>query len=347
VSALTERDFNNILIIKPSSLGDVVRSLPILAGLSHRYRHARISWLVRPDCATVLRNQPNLHEIIEFDRHRYGRILRHPGAAWQFVRFCADLDRHRFDLVLDLQGLFRSGFLALCTGADVRLGFAHARELAPCFYTHRITASPGREHIVESLWRFADVLGFGDTERRFDIPLDHTAQATAAKLLPHRQYTVLIIGGTSAAKRWPLQYFAKLVDTIDDRYDIPTILLGSGDDEISLARQVAQTAHGRLVSLVGKTSLSEAIEIIRNARLVVGNDSGPLHIAAALGTPLVGLYGPTDPAVVGPWGQTDGIVEAGAETPRTERYSRKPQHAMTNITTEQVIEKVRTKLVLC
>ena len=344
MSNLAERDFKNILIIKPSSLGDVVRTLPILAGLRQRHRDARISWMVRPDCAVVLRNNADLDEIIEFDRHFYGRLLTHPRAAWQFARFSAGLGKRHFDLVLDLQGLFRSGFLSLCSRAKVRLGFAHGRELAPWFYTRRVVVGRQREHIVDSMWRFAEVLGFGNMEKRFDIAPDATAEAAVKAILPGRDYVAILIGGTAGAKRWPLGHFAALVDTIVGGYDMAAVLLGAGDDEVRLAGELAAMTGGRAVNLVGKTSLAEAIEVIRRGGLVVGNDSGPLHIGAALGVALVGLYGPTDPAVVGPWGQRDAVVEAGADTPRRERYSKMPQHAMSNITVERVVEKVKAKL---
>ena len=344
MSILAERKFHNILIIKPSSLGDVVRTLPVLAGLHQRFADARISWLVRPDCAAVLRHNPDLDEIIEFDRHLYGRLLRHPRAAWQFLRFSVDLHSRGFDLVLDLQGLFRSGFLALCSGARVRLGFAHGRELAPCFYKHRVVIPAGREHIVASQWRFAEALGFGDLEKCFSIPVDAEAQAGAERLVPCARYMVVLIGGTSAAKRWPLSRFVELVDRVNECYHIPVVILGAGNEEVAVAEQVAEKAGGEMMNLAGKTSLAEAIEIIRGAGLVVGNDSGPLHVAAALGTPVVGLYGPTDPLVVGPWGQADGVVAAGGDSPRRGRYSERTEHAMSCISVEQVMEEVQAKL---
>lgn len=344
MSRLAEHTFKNILIIKPSSLGDVVRTLPILAGLRRRYVDARISWLVRPDCAAVLRNNPDLHEIIEFDRHLYGHLLRQPKAARQFLRFSVDLHSRGFDLVLDMQGLFRSAFLALCTGATVRLGFAHGRELAPCFYTQRIALPACREHIVTSLWRFADRLGFGNSDKCFRIAVDAGAQAQAKRLVPCGRYMVMLVGGTSAAKRWAVSRFAELVDTVNRCYHIPVVILGAGNEEVSMAAQVAAKGGPEIMNLAGKTSLTEAIEIIRAADLVVGNDSGPLHLAAALGKPVVGLYGPTDPAVVGPWGQADGVVAAGGDSPRRGRYSQRSEHAMSCISVEQVMQKVQAKL---
>ena len=347
---LERKEFSKILIIKPSSLGDVVRSLAILGGLRGRFGRAHISWLVRPDCAAILCNNPHLDEIIEFDRRRWGNILCNIGAARDFWGFLSRMRRNGYDLVLDLQGLFRSAFISVATGAPVRVGFAGAREFAPCFYTHRVTIPREPEHIVESYWRFAHLLGFGQFEKRFEIPLDEAVIESAHKLLFENQlgagepYLVLLIGGTEAAKRWGVERFAALADAVYNRYHIRSVLLGAGSEENAAAGQVVKYAQKEIINLVDKTGLEQAIAILRSARLVVGNDSGPLHLAAALSVPLVGLYGPTNPVVVGPYGQLDNVVQAGPDQPRTQRYSLKLQHRMQNISVDEVLKTVNKKL---
>jgi|GEM_PF-13226 len=347
---LSQREFHNILLVKPSSLGDVVRSLPVYYGLRRRFPDARISWLIRPDCADILRNIPGLDEIIEFDRRRYAKIGQNYRASRDFLNFILQLRRRRFDLVIDLQGLFRSGFICMCCGAAVRLGFAHARELAGCFYTHRINTPNPQEHIVDSYWRFAVPLGFSRFDKRFDLPIDPAAALTGGKLLqkikisPKEGYLVMLIGGTEPAKRWPAEKFAALAGCINKCYDTPILLLGAGPAEVTLADQVAKIAGDVVSNLVNQTTLQELIGIISRARLVIGNDSGPLHIAAALSVPLVGLYGPTNPKVVGPYGQMDAIAEAGAGITRQKRYSRLHEHHMDNITIDQLLPLIEEKL---
>ncbi|KPK76802.1 MAG: hypothetical protein AMJ79_05435 [Phycisphaerae bacterium SM23_30] len=362
--SLYKRSFSNILVIKPSSLGDVVRCLPVLAGLRSRYPKANISWLVRPDCADVLKTSGHLNKIIEFDRYHYGKISRSFRAASDFYRFCIFLRQRRFDLVLDLQGLFRSGFFAFCTGAPIRMGFAHARELAGLFYTHRVSVPYKAEHVVDSYWRFGQYLGFFDQTKKFDLPIDPVAEKRARKMLIQSQlpakkpFAVLLIGGTRRAKRWPPDRFAALAEALHKRYRMASVLLGAGATEGAAAKQLLKKAacaeahpkvrnakkNIQIVNLVNKTNLLEAAAIIKNARLVVGNDSGPLHMAAALAVPLVGLYGPTDPVVVGPYGQSDGVVRAGSATQENERYSKKPEHRIENITLEEVLETVESKI---
>jgi heptosyltransferase I len=350
VNERLQKDFRNILIIKPSSLGDVVRCLPILSGLRRHYPAARISWLVRPDCAAVLRNNPDLDEIIEFERHRFGRIGRDWQVTRDFFAFLNALHRRRFDLVLDAQGLFRSGFIAFGCGAPVRLGFAHARELGAFFYTDRIRVAPEREHIVDSCWRFATALGFGHLEKRFFLAADPVAEQNIRSLLAQnalpseKPYFVMLAGGTEPAKRWPARHFATLALSLARRYDNRMVLAGAGATEQALAQDIARHADGATVDLTGRTSLAELIALLRGARLIVGNDSGPLHIAAALDRPVVSLYGPTDPAVVGPYGQMDGVVEAGPGCPRKKRYSKNAEHDMTRITVDMVLAAIERKL---
>lgn len=274
------------------------------------------------------------------------------SAAVDFLRFLHSLRSRRFDLVLDLQGLFRSGFISFCSGAVARIGFAHARELAPIFYNHRITIPHRKEHVLDSYWRFARYLGFGQAPKRFFILIEADIEEQARDLLLENQlnkehtYLVMLIGATSAAKRWPAERFAALADKVQNRYDMKIVLLGTGSDEKIVAQQVAETADRETINLVDKTSLMQAVAIIKSARLVVGNDSGTLHIAAALSVPLVGIYGPTDPVVVGPYGQSDGVVQAGLGQPRIQRYSEKPEHRIDNITVNEVLQTIHKKLKL-
>jgi len=349
---LENKEFRNILIIKPSSLGDVVRCLPILSGLDQRYGGARISWLVRPDCAGVLEDSAHLDEIILFDRKHYGRIGRSFLATRDFIRFCHKLRRKEFDLVLDLQGLFRSAFMSLCTFAPVRMGFAHAREFAPCFYTHRVVIARQTAHVVESYWEFAKRLGFGHITKRFDVVIEEASRQSALDILGEfgvsggQDFFVFLIGGTEAAKRWPMERYARLAEVCKKRYNKSVVLLGAGAGEVALAEEVLHHSRVEIVNLVNQTRLKEAIAILQESFVVLGNDSGPLHIGAALDKATVGLYGPTNPLVVGPYGQMDGVVQAGRNLERNGRYSNHEQHRMENISVEQVEKKIAYKLKL-
>ncbi|MGB2820267.1 MAG: glycosyltransferase family 9 protein, partial [Phycisphaerae bacterium] len=156
-----------VLIIKPSSLGDVVTALPVLRGLRRTFPATRVSWLLSTACAPLLADDGDLDEIVPFDRRRMGRAWRSPAAVRLLAGFLAALSRGGFDWVIDLQGLFRSGFFALATGAEVRAGFADAREGAWAFYTHR--HRPAERHTVDRNVSLARMLGID--ARREDMTL--------------------------------------------------------------------------------------------------------------------------------------------------------------------------------
>ncbi|MCK5270870.1 MAG: lipopolysaccharide heptosyltransferase I, partial [Sedimentisphaerales bacterium] len=363
--------FKNILIIKPSSLGDIVRTLPILHFLRRRYPKAQIGWLIRTEFADLLTFQPELDKIITFDREHFGKMIWNPEAARDFTCFLRRLHQMKFDLVLDMQGLFRSGFLTFTTGSPVRLGFARARELAWLFYTHKVKTPTQQEHAVTSYQRFATALEPQNKEEniQFNISINQDSQKTARDKLQQagvnkeKKYVVLLPGGTESAKRWQPNKFAALARQLHQRYDTAIVVLGAGAVEKSLAEEIVlkarQTCDGKIggvgtenkhhgqveiIDMVGLTDLNEMLAILNEAALVIGNDSGPLHIAAALGVPLVGLYGPTDPVVVGPYGQMDGVVQAGADQKRRRRYSPAEEHQIDRITVEQVLEIAGKKM---
>lgn len=340
--------FKNILIVKPSSLGDVVRATPIVNGLHHRYPGAMIHWLVRPDCAEILRDLPHLTGIVEFDRRRLGRFGRSWKATADFVKLVCLLREKHFDIVLDMQGLFRSGFLSWLTRAGVCVGFANAREGASFFYTHKIAVEQ-KEHIVESLWRFAGALGFAEQKKNIGLPInkntrDSVKELLASYKLESNQYVVFLIGGTEASKRWSAERYGELATLIGKTYGLQAVLLGAGQAEADLAGKMEAAGENNVVNLVDKTTLSQVIAILKQAKLTVGNDSGPLHIAATFPVPIISLYGPTNPRVVGPYGHTDGVIEAGQDLPRDQRYSKKADHVIDNISLEEVWPAVERRL---
>ena len=354
IQALAGQEFSNILLIKPSSLGDVVRALPVLWALRQRYPQAQITWLIRPEFAPILPGPPTLNGIIPFDRKLYGRLGRSLHATRKFLGFLRALRARDFDLVLDLQGLFRSGFFSWYSRALIRLGLANAREMAPWFYTHQIEI-PAPEHILDTNWRFAQTLGAGQFPKTFPLPLPANRKSITQTLLRKAQissapanadtsYMVFLIGGTEASKRWSRENWITLADQLGREYDLVLVLLGAGAVETALAAELTALAPGRFTNLVGQTSLLEMATLLKEARLVAGNDSGPLHIAAALETPTVGLYGPTDPAIVGPYGQIDGVLQDASGIPRVGRYSRDPRHAMSAITVAAVLEAIKKML---
>jgi heptosyltransferase-1 len=294
-----------VLIIKPSAIGDVVHALPVLNLVRRAWPGAYIAWLVTPACAGLLEDHPQLNEVIRFERKRFGQGWKNPAAAIGLFRFARQLRSKQFDLVIDLQGLFRSGWLAWQTRAPIRIGFANAREFAPLFYTHRVPIDTPEQHAVDRYLMVTDALGCGREPIEFRFaPTREEDQRAVAKLLKDEPspYAVLLPGTNWATKRWPVEHFASVVAPLRERFGLRTVVAGAASD-----RELASRINGT-IDLTGATSLSQLVTLLQGASVVVANDSGPMHIASALGLPLVTPYGPTSPVRTGPYGRADTVV---------------------------------------
>lgn len=317
-----DREFENILIIKPSAAGDIVCALPILAALRRRYGGARISWLVSAHLAELLKGHPFIDEVIEFDRRRFGYMARSWSVTRRFMKFLQGLRSAGYDLVIDLQGLFRSGFLAWTTQAGVRIGPAEKRELGWVFYTHRCPMKPLDTHTVDRMCAVGEVLNMDMAEPQFMLPVTDQARQSVGELLKQRrggdvgQYLVIAPGGTWPAKRWPVTKFAQLANRVVDELGL-TVVIAGGRAERQLADEMlgydGGRADGKIVSSAGETSLSQLLAVLEGAVGVVSNDSGPMHMAVALDRAVTAIIGPTNAHRTGPYRRSRGIVASAMD----------------------------------
>jgi heptosyltransferase-1 len=338
---------SRILIIKPSAIGDVVHALPVLNLVKKKWPGAKVSWLVTPACAGLLEAHPLLDEVILFERKRMGKMWRSPRLAMEMRRFTRSLRERGFDLVIDLQGLFRSGWLAKKTGAKMRVGFGNARELAWMFYTHRVPIETMEQHAISRYLKLAKFIGCGDSPVEFPFAtgeedrryvegllsnerenehrtssIEHRTSNVGLSILQggeeRRRYAVLLPGTNWETKRWPVEKFAGLVGPLRERFGLECVLAGGAD-----AAAMAKDMPG-VIDVTGKTSLKQLTALLERAELVVANDSGPMHIAAALGRPLVTPFGPTNPVRTGPFGRMESVVRL--DLPCSPCYSRQCSH---------------------
>jgi lipopolysaccharide heptosyltransferase I len=308
----------NILLIKPSAIGDVVHALPVLNLMRRRWPEARISWLVTPGCAGLLQGHKQIDEVILFERRRFGQAWRSPAMLAALWRFSRGLPRRKFDLVVDLQGLFRSGWLAWKTRAPVRIGTSNARELGWLFYTHRVPVS-WDWHAIERSLAVAEALGCGREPVEFHFAVNDADRAAVADLVPPgRRYAVMLPGTIWPTKRWPVEHFADCVGPLRERFGLESIVAGGAADS-ALAAGISGA-----MDLCGKTTLSQLVALLERAELVIANDTGPMHIAAALGRPLLAPFGPTNPQRTGPFGRLDTVLRA--KVPCSPCYSRRCSH---------------------
>lgn len=352
--ALPQRSFERILLIKPSSLGDVIHALPVLDGLRQRYPTARIDWLIASPFASLLAGHPLLDALVEFDRKRFGRLWRSPSAAAAFLRFLRQLRQRRYDLVIDLQGLFRTGFIAYVTGAIIRIGFGDAREGAPRFYTHHLVGSSGNVHAVDRYLQVGDMLGFTRGPVRFPLPLTDTDRSAAAALLrnrasePFARIVAVAPGARWETKCWLPERYASTIDALHGSSEDTACVLLGGPDEISRCAEITSRCRTTPLDLAGKTSLRQLAALIERADLVICQDSATAHIAAALDRPLVCITGPTNPLRTGPYRRMSDVVwlEPECAPCYLRRLSQCPHdhRCMRDLTVERVLDAARQAL---
>jgi len=344
---MSER-LKNILIIKPSSLGDIVLALPALTALRKSFPDARISWLVRPEFAQLLENHPHLTEIIPFDRKLLGRAWFHPRAFVSLLSLIRRLRRSKFDAVIDFQGLFRTASLGWLSGCKKRFGMANARELAHIFYTHKVAQNRDCIHVVDYYLKIIQSAGASDVTVEFVLPQDSRAADSISRLLAAHgiardSYAVLVPGSAHEDKRWPVERFAVLADRISSQFHLSLIAVGTAQ-ETGIIERLKSLANVPLTNLVGRTSLSELIALLRNAKLVVSNDTGPGHIAAALSTPLVLMFSWSNPARIAPYGRPECMVAREPYSRGLKIKSTDPKHNVDKITVDEVYQKVCEQL---
>jgi lipopolysaccharide heptosyltransferase I len=305
-----DADAPRIALLKLSSLGDVIHALPVAATLRAARPRARLSWIVERREAAVLRGHPALDEVIVADTRGWRRARR-PADVQAALADAAALRRRlalaRFDVALDLQGLLKSGVLAAATRAPVRVGLAarwRREPLSALFSNRRVTPPASARHVVEQYLALLAPLGI--TERRLEFALPVTPAAETAMedwlatvgLKPQRRLVVLNPGAGRSDKRWPVEHFAALAQRLaHDAGAHALVTWGPGEE--GAARAIAAAAP---VTLAPPTDLPALLALLRRASAMVAADTGPLHMAAALGTPCVGLYGPTAAARNGPYG---------------------------------------------
>jgi len=301
------------LILKPSSLGDVIHAFPVVSSIADQVPGAVIDWVVRPEYAELVRAHSAVHEIFLFERDRWSKWSRLLTTIPEGIGLIRSLRRERYDAVLDLQGLFRSALIAFLSGAGERIGFANAREGAPFFYHRKVEVPEESIHAVD---RYGLVL----KALKIDHPLDDAGlrippevDASLGELLSGEEglsgapLVVLNPNARWETKKWLPERFAELADRLIQSLGVAVVLVGSPGDVSGVAGIVSQV-KGRVVNLAGRTSLLQLAALLKRADLMVTCDSGPMHLAAAMGTKVLALFGPTDPVRTGPYGPGHQVV---------------------------------------
>ena len=359
-----------ILILKPSSLGDVIQALPVLRLLKRHLPASEIFWWIDSNLASLLEGDPDLTGIVRFERQRWASPHHWP----EMLRSIRWMREQNFEWVIDLQCLARSGAFAWLANGKFLIGLDEVREGARGFYDVAIRRASFHTHAAD--WYLAVLPRLGvPVHKNFQWLPERPAVAAEVKrkwpaepsvgvqsrhlwdcpdgtltrgLQPRSvRWIVLQPGARWSNKRWPVEHFAELVRRLaGDFSDTRFAILGSNEDK-SLGEIISRAAPARCLNLCGQTTLPEMIEWLRRCELMVTNDTGPMHVAAALNKPLVALFGPTEPRRTGPYGQLENVLRLDLPCSpclKSHCVYEKPNECLKALTPATVFECVQRKL---
>lgn len=342
---------SSILIVRLTARGDVVFATPLIKAFRRTYPDARITWLAESHTADLVLHNPHLDEVIVWNRKEWKRLLRRGRLlalgrlALDFVR---ELRSREFDLAVDVHGLLRAGAMTYLSGAATRIGLG-STEGSSLLMTHVVPRDSSDLPQVASEYRYvAEELGLDVSDFRLDVVLSREDEDSARRIIKEERltdgYAVICPFTTRDWKHWFEDRWANLVDRIKADLGLTTVILG-GPDDLEADRRIRAAVRGGVVSLVGKTSLSEAAALVKSARLLVGVDTGLTHIATAFERPTVALFGSNIPYSEPPAERTRIILHRLECTPCKHNPTCDGDYTcMRLITVDEVLDEAREAL---
>lgn len=324
-----------ILIIKPSSLGDVIHALPFLQVMRDSFPLAKLDWVIARGIDGILEGHPMVNRLVIIDKDSWKHLRNASSTFLEWRWLLHDLRHEGYDLVIDLQGLLRSGLLARATGAPFRLGFEEAREGSTLLYTHRIRGGED-VHAVDRYLRIASALGLDVSETGFPMPLFKESPQVSAIKREAGTYAVIAPGARWTTKKWPAERFGAVASMLP----VNSVIAGAMSDR-EASQTIEALSGGKARSVAGKTTLKELVSLIKDAEVLISNDSGPMHIAAALRKPVVAVFGPTNPGRTGPYGPGHLIVQADVSCAPCYKKHCKGMACMDRVSVAQVCDGVK------
>ncbi len=340
-------DVQRLLVVKTSSLGDVIHALPIVQAIKEAAPHLTLGWVVRRRCADILRGNPYIDNLY---------VLPDKPSLRELYQLRRELHSAQYDMALDMQGLGLSGLVTRLSGAPVRVGWDRNREGNALFLTHPLVPGKGRQaHEVDLLYGFADALGVHIPHPEFTaqpyLAADGAASAENRLAgLPHPRIA-LNVGASRAYKRWPVKNWQEVaLSLVQSGRSI--VFVGDKNDAASVAQITPALNSGYVdlsyvdlsyVDLSGKTTLRELASVLAACDLLASGDSGPMHLAVAVGTPVVALFGATHPARHGPYGTRNIVLHdpmPGTIVPGKRPTEAEGAACMARITPQMVVEAV-------
>ena len=328
----------NLLLIKLRYLGDVVLCTPMLPLLRKRFPDTKITFLVNPGTGEVLEGNPYLDAVWEMPRQSW----------WEKLNFIQRVRGAHFDAVIDLTDGDRSAFLSWVSGASMRIGYNRDRRWRGKFYSQVLSSAYGSMHMVDYHQQAITALGISESigSPEIYIPVKRTQQDEPLNDLPVNGQPLVLLHPTArySIKAWPLERFAAVADWFSEQ-GFSVALIGS-QQEIQIGQQIVNLSKKKPMNLMGQTRLSQLSALMKRSHLLVGNDGGPMHIAAAVGCPVLGLFGPTNPAVWGPRGSHVKVIYKGLNCEECfyPGCSRGEESCMRQISVEEVCQVAKSML---
>jgi len=338
----------NILIVKLSAIGDVIHTLPSLAALRNLYPDAHITWVVEEAAADLIKHHPYLNEVLVSRRKRWsrdllgGHIMR---PLKEIISSVKKLRQRDYDLVIDFHGLFKSSMIVFLSKGKRKLGYDSLQELSGLFLNEKIHENMGK-HAVDRYLDFPRHLGAKPGRAEFILPSDHDAEEKIIQLmrthhLEDKKFIVINPVAYWETKLWRDEKFAGLADRIHNELGLTVVFTGSEEKPIEKITSVMIT---KSLNFAGQTTLPELACLYKKAQMLITTDSGPMHLAAATGTSVIALFGPTDPSRTGPYGSGHTVISAGTACSPCFLKTCKTKQCMEDITIDQVFAAVREKM---
>jgi heptosyltransferase I len=346
-----------VCIVMLSALGDAVHVLPVVNALKRAWPETRITWLIQPVPFRLVRDHEAVDRFVVFHRRRGLAAWRSFRDARRLLKAGLRPDGNgdagrgpsaggRFDLVLALQVYAKAGILTALTPGDVKLGFdrARARDLNWLVTNDRIPSHPV-QHVQDQYFEFVEYLGVDPEPVTWDVPISDDDRAAQAAFFDglDRPAAAIVVGTSKPEKNWAPERYARVLDALEHDFGLrPVIVGGPSRVERELADAILARTGARVIDTLGD-DLGRLVWSLDGASLVISPDTGPLHLARALDTPVVGLYGYTNPKRYGPYRKYGELVVDGYARHPNEAYAPSMEYrpdGMTRVTVEAVLEKV-------
>jgi heptosyltransferase-1 len=337
-----------ILIIKLSAIGDVVQTLPALEAIKKKYPDSEINWVVEEAAAGILEGHPLIDHLLVSKRKKWILKLINPftfmGGVIHIIRFVRELRDIHYDIAIDFQGLLKSGILIGLARADRKIGFTQSRELSFLFLNEKLPPYDVEKHALERYLDVARYLGATDPSPACTLPIDQERKTIENRLegVKQRGHMLIVMNPVArwTTKLWPEKNFAELADRlIQEKKDV-IIFTGSSEDRPIIDR-ILSMMEEKAVNWAGDTTLKELAALASLSDIFITTDTGPMHIAAAAGTRVIALFGPTAPWRTGPYGPSHTVVRTGIDcSPCYHRQCDINIQCMSGISVEEVVRKI-------